>query len=41
MTGVAEASGEIKAAFSDVKRSAQDLAATATDLNESAKWFRL
>jgi hypothetical protein len=34
-------SREIKAAFSDVKRSAQDLAVTATDLNESAKWFKL
>ncbi len=41
MTGIAEASGEIKAAFSDVKRSSQDLAVTATDLNESAKWFKL
>ncbi len=40
MAGIADSSGEIKTAFSDVKRSAQELAVTATHLNDSAKWFK-
>ncbi len=38
---IANVARQIRSAFSDVMRSSQDLAHTAVDLNETARWFRL
>ncbi len=41
MNTIAEVAKQIKTAFVDVKKSSESLAATAADLNDTAKWFKL
>jgi len=41
MTGIAEVARQIRSAFSEVKLSSRGVAETASDLRESAKWFKL
>ncbi|GFE59867.1 methyl-accepting chemotaxis protein [Geobacter sp. AOG2] len=41
MNTISDVARQIKSAFVDVKQSSENLAATASDLNDTAKWFRL
>lgn len=41
MNTISDTARQIKSTFVDVKQSSENLAATASDLNDTAKWFRL
>jgi len=41
MNTISDVARQIKGAFVDVKQSSENLATTASDLNDTAKWFRL